>query len=318
MRTVRRTAAVLILPAIAYLGAACERTAPTASVPARGLEGDLIAQTASYLTQQLLALEALIPDGTLTPDDPLPSGHTIHVVTHDNQDSWKVQVSPTGEVTFEDETTCDPSAPPPLPPGALHLVVMPTTGTEPLTFARLRATRYHRTYLRDLTRLDYWACDEENNGQQWPFIALEIDHNGDNVIDDELIFEPAWQNAAEGGECGAVSNQGPEMLDKWQFWDALRTDATTGQFHACWWSVEEMTVFPPGFTIRPLSDYIAAHPNAAIVNLDGNHGGVQIIHGFAENVTFDGWVDAFTIGKDINGSNGQTQNSTITYDFQKP
>jgi hypothetical protein len=27
-------------------------------------------------------------------------------------------------------------------------------------------------------------------------------------------------------------------------------------------------------------------------------------------------VDAFTIGKDINGSNGQTYNSTITYDFQ--
>ncbi len=87
MRTVRT--AVLILPAIAYLGAACERTAPTASVPVRGLEADLVAQTASYLTQRLLALEALIPDGTLAPDDPLPSDPTIHVVTHDNQDSWR-------------------------------------------------------------------------------------------------------------------------------------------------------------------------------------------------------------------------------------
>ena len=34
--------------------------------------------------------------------------------------------------------------------------------------------------------------------------------------------------------------------------------------------------------------------------------------------TFDGWVDAFTIGTDINGSSGQTNNSTVTYDFQKP
>ena len=315
MRTVRRTAAVLILPAILYLGAACERMAPTGSVPVRGLEVDLVAQTASYLTQRLLALEALIPDGTLTPDDPLPFGHTIHVVTHDNQDSWKVQVSPTGEVTFDDERTCDPSAPPPLPPGALHLVVMPTTGTEPFTFARLRATRYHRTYLRDLTRLDYWACDEENNRQQWPFIALEIDWDGNNTIDEELVFEPTYQNPLDGGLCGAGSNQAKPMLQEWQFWDALRNDA--GKFMACWWSMND-PLFPPGDVIRSLSEYIAAHPNAAIVNLDGNHGGVQIIHGFAENVTFDGWVDAFTIGKDINGSNGQTQNSTITYDFQKP
>jgi len=298
-----------------YLGAACERTAPTASVPVRGLEADHIAQTASYLTQRLLALEALIPDGTLTPGDPLPSGHTTHVVTHDNQDSWKVQVSPTGEVTFEDETTCDPSAPPPLPPGALHLVVMPTTGAEPLTFARLRATRYHRTFLRDLTRLDYYTCDEANNGQQWPFIALEIDWDGNNTIDDELIFEPTYQNPVDGGLCGVGSKQGPPVLRTWQFWDALRDDG--GMFMACWWSMND-PLFPPGDVIRPLSEYIAAHPNAAIVNLDGNHGGVQIIHGFAENIMFNGWVDAFTIGKDINGSNGQTQNSTITYDFQKP
>ena len=266
--------------------------------------------------QRLLALEALIPDGTLTPDDPLPFGHTIHVVTHDNQNSWKVQVSPTGAVTFENEMTCDPSEVPPLPPGALHLVVMPTTGTEPFTFARLRATRYHRTFLRDLTRLDYYTCDEANNSQQWPFIALEIDWDGNNTIDDELVFEPTYQNPVDGGLCGVGSNQGPPVLQTWQFWDALRNDG--GMFMACWWSMND-PAFPPGDVIRPLSEYIAAHPNAAIVNLDGNHGGVQIIHGFSEKTdTYDGWVDAFTIGKDINGSNGQTQNSTITYDFEKP
>ncbi|OLD38272.1 MAG: hypothetical protein AUI57_07720 [Candidatus Rokubacteria bacterium 13_1_40CM_2_68_8] len=314
MRTVRRTAAVLILPAIAYLGAACERTAPTASVPVRGLEADLVAQTASYLTQRLLALEALIPDGTLTPDDPLPFGHTIHVVTHDNQDSWKVQVSPT-EVTFADELTCDADQAPPLPPGALHLVVMPDANAV-FTFARLRSTRYHRTYLRDLSRLDYYACDERNNGQQWPFIALEIDWDGNNTIDDELIFEPTYQNPVDGGLCGVGSNQGPPVLPMWRFWDALRNDG--GTFMACWWSMND-PLFPPGDVIRPLSEYITAHPNAAIVNLDGNHGGIQIMHGFSDpNDTYNGWVDAFTIGKDINGSNGQTQNSTITYDFQKP
>jgi len=311
MQTLRRIAAVLTFPAIAYLGAACERTAPTASVPVGGPQADLTAVQA--LMQQLLASEPLIPDGTLSPDDPLPFGHTIHVVTHDNQDSWKVHVS-SGTVTFETDQ-CDPSETP-LPSGALHLVVTP--GIQMLTYARLRATRYHRTYLRDLTRLDYWACDQKNNGQQWPFIVLEIDQNGDNVIDDELIFEPAYQNAVEGGACGTLSAQGPEMLDEWQFWDGLRTDATSGGFRACWWSFED-PAFPPGFFIRSLSEYIMTYPNAAIVNLDGNHGGVQVMHGFSSNSdSYDGWVDAVTIGKDINGSNGQTQNSTITYDFQAP
>ena len=149
-----------------------------------------------------------------------------------------------------------------------------------------------------------------------PFIALEIDWDGNNTIDDELVFEPTYQNPVDGGLCGVGSNQGTPVLQTWQFWDALRNDG--GMFMACWWSMND-PAFPPGDVIRPLSEYIAAHPNAAIVNLDGNHGGVQIIHGFSEKTdTYDGWVDAFTIGKDINGSNGQTQNSTITYDFEKP
>jgi hypothetical protein len=305
------TAILIILAALA----ACDRqipTAPTRSASSGAPNGDLVGATVSYLTQQLFAAEPKIPDGSLTADDPLPFGNTIHVVTHDNQDAWKIQVS-SGAVTFEDDT-CDPASTP-LPTGALHLVVVPGAG--PLTYARLRSTRYHRTYLRDLSRLDYYACDQSNNGQQWPFIVLEIDWNGDNVIDDELVFEPAYQNPVEGGACGAGSAQGPEALNQWQFWDALRKEATTGDYRACWWSVED-PAFPPGFTIRSLSQYIAAHYDAAIVNLDGNHGGVQIMHGFAsESDSFDGWVDAFTIGKDVNGSNGRN-NSTITYDFQQP
>jgi hypothetical protein len=317
-RPIKRST-ITILSGAALLFAACdqavERAVPTASPSVVGPQADLTAVQA--LMQQLLASEPLIPDGSLTLDDPLPPGHTIHVVTHDNQGGWKIQVSATGAVTFDNETTCDPDQPPPLPPGALHLMVAPEPDAE-LTSARLRSTRYHRTYLRDLSRLDYYTCDEENNVQQWPFIVLEIDQNGDNVIDDQLIFEPAYQNLVDGGVCGLASNQAKPMLNKWQFWDALRTDPTTGDFRTCWWSVEEMVAFPPGFTIRSLSEYIAVHPNAAIVNLDGNHGGIQIMHGFSDpNDTYNGWVDAFTIGKDINGSNGQTQNSTITYDFER-
>ncbi len=315
MRTVRRTAAVLILPAIVYLGAACERTAPTALVPVRGPQAHL---SATDLMQQLLLKFEPVSDGTLTTDDPLPPGNVIHVVDRDNKDSWKINVTLTGSVTFDNDMSCDPPNVP-LPPGALHLVV--TKGDER---ARLRSTRYHRTFLRDLTRLDYWACDERNNGQQWPFILLDIDWDGDNVIDDLIFFEPAYQNMAEGGPCGAGSAQGPEMPQKWQFWDALQIAG--GMFNACYWAVSSPFVggtgtlgCGPGENVCTLSNYISQHPNAAIVNVDGNHGGVQIAHGDASDFDmFDGWADEFTIGKDINGSNGQTQNSTITYDFQKP
>jgi hypothetical protein len=43
------------------------------------------------------------------------------------------------------------------------------------------------------------------------------------------------------------------------------------------------------------------------------------MHGFAEpSDSFDGWVDAFTNGKDINKTNGQSENSTVTYDYEAP
>jgi hypothetical protein len=258
-----------------------------------------------------------LPDGTPTADDPLPFGHTIHVVNQDNKDAWKIDVGPTGAVTFENDTSCDPLETP-LPSGALHLVV-----GDGSSWARLRSTRYHRTYLRDLTRLDYWTCDNANNGQQLPYIIMDIDWNGDNTIDDLIFFEPAYQNPSEGGSCSAGSAQDVQMLGKWQFWDALRN--VSGTFRACYWALSSVLEggtgtlgCGEGIFVCALSDYIAQHPDAAIINVDGNHGGVQIVHGFDDGFPFDGWVDGFTIGKDINGTAGQTSNSTITYDFQAP
>src|SRR2546422_2568542 len=104
------------------------------------------------LVQQLFQKYDPVFDGTLTIDDPPPLGDTIHVVDRDNKDAWKIQVDTGGAVTFDNEMSCDISSAPPLPPGALHLVVFPGD-----SHAYLRSTRYHRTYLRDLTRLDYHA-----------------------------------------------------------------------------------------------------------------------------------------------------------------
>jgi hypothetical protein len=296
---------------VAFAAAVAVLVLGTGAAPAGVLDAGPVAtnNTLSTITSLLQKYEPS-SDGSSTTVDPLPFGHTIHVVDRDNKDAWKIDAGPGGAVTFE-QNNCGGS--PPLPSGALHLFVAPGD-----SWARLRSTRYHRTYLRDLTRLDYWACDQKNNGQQWPYMTLDIDWDGNNTVDDLIFFEPAYQNPLEGGLCGASSNQGPETLNTWQFWDGLRKDPSTGSFRACWWSVADPT-FQPGDIIRSLSEYIAQHPNAAIVNVDGNHGGVQIVHGFASpSDTFDGWVDAFTIGKDVNGSNGQTDNSTITYDYQAP
>jgi hypothetical protein len=320
-RTIVRCLTIPVLSAAALLVACNPDREPTAPAdPVGGFQADLVSQNISYLTAQFFANEALIPDGSLTQDDPLPFGHTIHVVDRDNKDSWKIQGSTT-VITFDDELTCDLFQAPPLPPGALHL--LSTAGDQA---SRLRSTRYHRTYLRDLTRLDYYACDEQNTGQ-WPYIVLSIDWDGDNQINESIIFEPSYQNPVQGGTCGAGSAQPEPMLQQWQFWDALRgTPGDPTTFRACWYSTCAFQLptpplgcvpFLPGAVIQPLSSYIAAHPNAAIVNLDGNHGGVQISHGVGTG-GYNGWVDAFTIGKDINNTSGQTLNSTITYDFQKP
>jgi hypothetical protein len=325
-RTNWTLAKCLTLPVLsaAALLVACDRDRePTAPPdPVGGIQADLASQNLSVLTAQFLANEALIPDGSVAQNDPPLSGHTIHVIDRDNKGGWKIQGS-TEVITFDD-ATCDPPGVP-LKTGALHLFSPPPSDQS----ARLRSTRYHRTYLRDLSRLDYHACDEFNSGQ-WPYIVLSIDWDGDNQINDRIIFEPSYQYpGGPGGECAVGSAQEMPMLNQWQFWDALRgTPGDPPTFKACWYSScayklplpdQGCVPFPPGPAIQSLSTYIAAYPNAAIVNLDGNHGGVQISHGeqLPPDVGYKGWVDAFTIGKDINNTSGQTLNSTITYDFQK-
>jgi len=225
------------------------------------------------------------------------------VVTHDNQKDWKIDVF-NGTVTFDPQPADCTNTPPAGGAGALHLTVDPGDG-----WARLRNGRFDNAPLASLTKLDYWTCDRTNNGQQWPFILLDVDWDGNHTVDDFIFFEPAYQNPAEGGLCGIQSAQGPEMLHQWQEWDALRgTSGATA--NACWWSAND-PAFPPGFTIRSLKEYVAAHPAATIVNPDGNHGGVQIVHGFASpSDRFDGYADLFRIG-------ARNPNFDVTFDFEQ-
>lgn len=231
------------------------------------------------------------PDHATTP---------IQVVTHDNEKDWKIDAV-NGIVSFDAAEGCD--APSHTGDGALHLTVSPGDG-----HARLRNGLYNNTPLADLTALNYWACDVNNNGQQFPFLMLDVDWDGDHVTDDIIFFEPTYQNPTDGGACGALSAQQSPQEHMWQYWDALRGN-TGADSNACWWSVNDPT-FMPGTVIRPLSQYVMQHPDATIVNPDGNFGGVQVAHGDASpSDAFDGYVDTLNI------ADGNT-NSGVTYDFE--
>jgi hypothetical protein len=225
------------------------------------------------------------------------------VVTHDNMKDWKIDVGPGGSVTFDPQPADCAGPPPNGGKGALHLQVTPGD-----SYARLRNGDYNNTPLASLVALDYWTCDRNNNGQQWPFLRINVDWNGDQQPDDAIFFEPSYQNTVEGGLCGTRSGQATPALKTWQHWDALR--GTNGaSANACWWSENDPT-FMPGDVIRSLSDYIAQHPGATIVNPSGQLGAVQIVHGFSSaSDQYDGYADLLRIG-DMN------PNSTVTYNYE--
>jgi hypothetical protein len=223
------------------------------------------------------------------------AGPTTHVVTHDNQDSWKISVA-AGAVNFVPDPGCAESRTG-LRLGALQLIAAGEGDAE------LRSTRYHRTYLRNLTALDYWSCVRKNNGQQGPFILLNVDNDGDNQTDDFLFFEPPYQSPGNGGaDC---AHQDAQANETWQHWDALS---------GCWWWA---SLGNAGTLAQPLSVYLAMFPDAAIVNRDGNHGGVRLVMGFGSpGDSFEGYVDGFRIADDAQPASGSNTNrNAITYDF---
>lgn len=217
-------------------------------------------------------------------------------VNHDNDHSWKIDVVGAAVVAFVagpagcttlGASVNPPSGGPPLGVGSLFL-----ESTDGVSGAQLRHTRYHRTRLHDLVALDYWTCAiaGQNNGQQWPYIILNIDNDGDNLTDDLLFFEPAYQNPLDGNPLlpalGGCPDQGKPMYSFWQPWDAR---------NGCWWSLSGIGAATPGTGVKPLSKYLAASPNAAIVNADGNRGGVRLVQGFGDPVLHIGYVDRFEI-----------------------
>jgi hypothetical protein len=211
-------------------------------------------------------------------------------VTGDGQFGWQVSVtSPDGAVEF----VPGPGLPP-IGVGSARLF----TGTNGDLGAELRLSTFDGTPLVNLTDLRYWTYDRINNGQQWPYIILNIDLNGDNTVDDLLFFEPAFQTPASGNP--TLPDQGPPVLNTWQDWNALAGG---------WWSLNSIGGATPGTGVKPLSTYLAAAPTARIIASPSGLGGIRLVHGFASpGDVFDGNVDAFSIQTTSTGI-------TTTYNF---
>ena len=224
----------------------------------------------------------------------MPNGSEVRrddvliTVDADGEDGWQFSVtSPDGAVTLE----LGPGLPP-IGDGAVRLF----TGTSGDLSAEIGNTGFHGVPLRELTDLRYWTYSTQNNGQQWPYIILQIDRDGNGSVVDLLFFEPGYQTPGSGNP--SLPDQGLPVLNTWQDWNALVGG---------WWSLNGVGGLNPGDQVGPLSQYLAVEPDATIVNSASGLGGVRVVQGFAspEDV-FNGYVDAFSI---------QTRDAGITTTF---
>ena len=174
----------------------------------------------------------------------------------------------------------------------------------------IRSSSYAGVKLATLTSLSYWSYSSVNNGQQFPFLELNVNYGeGGTTADDTVFFEPPYQTPTTGS--ASCPNQGATAMTTWQDWTAL---------HGCWWS-NSGNFGNPGTGVEPISALLATHPDAYIVNASQSfitataHVDIPSVHegGLAVEVgeggtttTFQGNAGEVTVG---------TAASTTQYDF---
>src|SRR2546421_11740810 len=187
------------------------------------------------------------------------------VVTPASLDGWQVQTDSTATVSF-----VSGPATPPLGVGSAQLSV----GSDGDSGAQLRNIDYAGVQLSDLTALTYSTYVSQDvtfptTGDQTAYIILNVDRNGNGKIDNLLLFEPQYQH----GYTTAVPDQGDNVLNTWQTWNAL-----TGG----WYGIESSAGNPvfagPGSNVEPLNNFITAFPNARL-NVAAS-GSLRLVAGF--------------------------------------
>jgi hypothetical protein len=193
-------------------------------------------------------------------------------------------------------------ATPPLGVGSANLMTAPGAGDGS---EQLRSTNSAGTPLASITSLSYSTYATSIGGDQLPFLNLYVSSQGNGVYDDRLWFEPVYSSASAGN--GNPNPQPNIALNAWQTWNAFTgmwyTDSGTPNANA----------FPsdpngPGDHAITFAEFLAAYPNATIVNPSAGVGGIRLASGFSSpGDNYNTYVDAFTIG--VNGVN-------TTYNFE--
>ncbi len=230
-------------------------------------------------------------------------------VTPGNMDGWAFHATDgAGTVGLGTGTgqLVNGPATPPLGTGSANFNL--TSGSNGDESVQLRNSDWAGTRLDAITELSYSTYATVNNGSQLPFLNLYINYTGGTTRDDRLWFEPVYSSATAGNG-NPNPAQGPVALNTWQFWNALTgmwySDSTTpnaNQFPA--------DLNGPGDHAITFAQFIAAHPNAVLINDPGQGGlgGIRIASGFSSpGDRYNTFVDAFTIGTDAGAT---------TYDFE--
>jgi hypothetical protein len=251
--------------------------------------------------RKLLCLGGAVPlavAGALVASEVGVSAATVVVVSGDGQHGWHSLVT-------DGSGTADPSygsvtfvTGPGTPPHGVGSVRLKTNLGKGDGSAQTRNTNYGGTKLANLTELNYYAYSAANNGQQFPFLSLDVLAATTATGHDRLFFEPPYQQPLTGNP--VCPDQGPTVMVTWQKWDAL---------NGCWWDNNGELGGGGLLGVQPLSTYITNHPDAAIVNYTGL-GGLRLAVGFASSTdNFDGNVDMVTVG--VSGR-------STSYDFEPP
>ena len=190
------------------------------------------------------------------------------------------------------------STPPQMPGGTSAARLF--TGTHGEEFAEIRNSNFAGVDLASLSELSYCTYVTQFNGAQVPFLALNVDTDGNGTVDDILIFEPEYSNGVYNP---SIPAQPAVALNTWQCWDAL---------NGGWYSNILDTNSGPGADVKPLSYILDQYPNegadAQIVNNSEGLGGVRIISGFGSPTdVFNAYVDNVMVA---------TGSDCVRYDFQ--
>jgi hypothetical protein len=161
----------------------------------------------------------------------------------------------------------------------------------------LYTSNFANTPLSSITSLSYYTYVTQNNGQQFPFLSLQVNLNDGSGNTDTLIFEPPYQTPSAGNS--GLPNQGATQNNAWQKWNAL-----TGG----WWDNNGVLGYGGQNGVNSLATFSIAYPNATISPTSAAVDSVGFLVGAASaSDQFNGYVDDFTVG--INGTN-------TSYDFE--